>query len=135
MLTKGEVATLLVAWSSMNDIQLADNDACLPQDVCSPEDRVHVRRAATLVDRLRTDFSFVKSPRFQRQVEGKSAAFSAMKQKLEDEPSKRAQHARLFDAALNSILASEEVYDLVPAERHADLRELQARLQRLGNPE
>ena len=134
MLTKCELLNLLVAWSCMGDADLADDDACLSGEVCSPDDRERVRRAARLVDLLRRRFRYVESPRFLREVAGKSPAYAAMRRKLQDEPAKRPEHLLSFNASLNAMLTSREAYDFVPAERHAELDALRDVLGQVGNP-
>jgi hypothetical protein len=135
MLSKGELVTLLVAWSSMNDADLVDDDACLSVEVCHQSDRAAVRRAARLVDHLRKRFSYVESPRFLHTLAGKSDSYAAMRRKLEDQPTKRVVHLASFNAALRSVLSSRDAYDLVPAERHAELDALADVLRRVGNPD
>ena len=135
MLTKVELVTLLVAWSSMNDMGLADEDTSLSAEICSPVDRAPVRRAARLVDHLRKRFSYVESPLFVRELQGKSAAYATMRKKLEDEPTRRAAHLQSFTSALRSILSSREAYDLVPTERHTELAALAGLLRQVGNPD
>jgi hypothetical protein len=133
VLSKNELVTLLVSWSCMSDTALADDDACLPEEVCHRNDRAAVRRAARLVDHLRNRFSYVESPRFSRGQAGKSSAYAAMRRKLEDAPTKRVNHLESFSAALRSILSSREAYDFVPAQRHNELDALVDILRQVGN--
>jgi hypothetical protein len=135
MLTKHDLVTLLVAWSSMNDAGLAEEDGCLSIEVCSPEDRPAVRRAARLIDHLRKRFSYLESPIFRRELQGKSEAVATMRTRLEDEPTKRVAHLQAFTSALRSILSSRDVYDLVPIERHAELDALASILEQVANPD
>lgn len=135
MLSKHDLLTLLVAWSSMNDARLAEEDACLSIEVCSPEDRPAVRRAARLIDHLRQRFSYVESPMFRREVQDKSEAYVTMRRRLESEPTKRAAHLQSFTSALRCILSSRDAYDLVPTERHPELDALGSLLHQLANPD
>ena len=135
MLTKAELVELLVAWSSMGDVDLVDEDACLSAEVCHPADRPRVRRAARLLHNVRGRFSYVESPRFLQEVAGKSDAYCAMRKNLEDQPIKRRQHRSSFNAALASILSSREVFELVPPDRHPELDSLVDELQHCRNPD
>jgi hypothetical protein len=134
LLTKRELASLLVGWSRTNDMHLADDDGCLTDEVCHPADRGAVRRAARIVHLLRQRFSYLEAPMFQRSLAGKGASFRQMKRRLEDDPKRRAVHACAFDGALSSVLTSGEAYDLVPNGRHVELDTLVELLRGLGNP-
>ena len=134
-MSKAELLTLLVAWSRMNDAALADDDACLSIEVCDPKDRPEVRRAALLIDHLRNRFSYLDSPRFHREIDGKSASYVSMRERLENAPTKRAAHLDMFTSALGSVLLSRDVYDLVPEERHAELDALANIFRQVANPD
>ena len=89
-----------------------------------PATKESVLSVLALVQELITGYDYLESPRFRGGIEGKPAAFSAMKGKIENEPLKRAAHRQHYYNCLANILESDEVYELTPENKHRLLDEI-----------
>ena len=119
----------------MNDADLASRDEGLPNEVCLPADRSIVRELRAYILPLRQSFEYTRSPEFRSSVAGKSAALQGMQEKLARDPVRRQGQVERFDKALESVLNSDEAFELLPEEQHGVLLRVRALAQSLGNPD
>jgi hypothetical protein len=134
VLTKPELLQLLVAFASMNDTGLVDEDRILASEVCAPEDRALVREAAYGIRSLIVGFDYARSHEFQQLVAGKSTSVAAMLGRQAADPVHRKQHLDRFKQALAAQLTSDEARHLASLDQQAGLARVKVLLESVGNP-
>lgn len=135
MLSRVRLIKTLVDIASVKDIPILKDDRNLPKEICHPEDRETVRRMASIIDELLRDFEYLHSPEFEEEISGKSPALIEMKQRLADEPVRRREHRKRFERALGDVLSCEEVFRLIPHDRHDQVKNLIGLAGALRNPD
>ena len=135
MLKKPELLKLLVALIRMNDSHVLSTDEGLTGEACSPEDRVIVRDLCELLIPIRRFYEYTRSPEFTKSLEGKSPQVQSMMRKLASDPAKKKQQLERLDRALEELLTSGDVFQLVSEEGHENIREIVRRVGTLSNPD
>jgi hypothetical protein len=133
MLSKQQLIGMLVGLKRVNDIDLVEDRAVLNHRVCLEGDILLVRRMAGIVNELYDTFNYSRSPEFLRSIEGKSAEFKSMREKLLT-PAKRNEIQRRLDQALEQIMSSDEVFELIEPGRQERIKELRNLLGEVSNP-
>jgi hypothetical protein len=77
---------------------------------------------------LLSTYRYAACPEFLNLTSGKSAAFRAMKEKIEMEPQRHRKHREQFIDALRKLPESNRVYSLLDPELHPVLDELALRV-------
>lgn len=135
MLKKPELLKLLVALIRMKDSHVLSTDEGLTGEVCSPEDRAIVRDLRGLLTPIRRFYEYTESPEFSMSLEGKSPQVQSMMRKLASDPAKKRQQLERLDRALEELLTSGDVFQLVREEEHDNLREIVRLVGTLSNPD
>lgn len=134
MLNKQQLICMLVGLTRVSDIDLVNDKAVLSHEVCLVSDQSSVRRMAAIVSELYDTFDYSQSPEFIRSIEGKSPEFRAMRQRMLT-PMMRTELRSRLGRALEKVLDSEEVLDLIELRRQELIKELRTLLRNLSNPD
>ena len=134
MLSRSELLRMIVDLCSVNDIEILGDPRALPEEICATEDRDIVRNMASIILCLLDDFDYQRSPEFNDLIQGRSAAFVAMKKRIASDAVKRDEQRKRVEKALGDLLANDDAYKLLPKEHHTILSELVGFAQALRNP-
>lgn len=131
MLTKGQLAGILVSFNETRSLHLLEEPAVL-EETCLPRDLSIVIQMSAIISRLLDTFDYSRSPEFLRSVEGKSPEFLAMKLRMIT-PIRRTEVRKRLGDALANVLKSNAAFELVDEPRHKLLEELRTLLFQVSN--
>jgi hypothetical protein len=126
---------MIVDTVAVQDIEILQEDRCLPPEVCLPQERTLVRRIAGLVQGLLDSYSHEESPEFRASCMGKSDAYVAVARKFTRDPMHRKANLTRVEAALARLVESNEAYHLIANHRHNQLDEIREIAHTLSNPQ
>jgi hypothetical protein len=135
MLSRRDLMTMIVETVAVCDITILNEDRCLPIEVCLPSDRTLVRQLAQLVQGLLDSYSHEESPEFGASCIGKSEAYIAVARKFSRDPMRRKANLARIEAALASLMESDDAYRLIANARHRELDEMRDIALSLSNPQ
>jgi hypothetical protein len=128
------VLAMIVGLVSCSDGDLLD-DGRITTGLAVREEWPAVRQAGVLVQGLMKDFNYAASPEFDRSVAGRSESYRAMKASIMSDPVNRKELKKRFLDALSRALSSDDIYQLLPESKHAEVREVVRLILSLSNPD
>ncbi len=133
MIDRNHLIGLLIVFIQLGDGDLLDEDKILSEELCDPADRCTVRELKNILTQLIENFSYLRSPRFHSEIEGKSEAYAQMYRRRCDDPVRRISFRESFCDSLKNI-EDDEVLDFVPPECQELVFSVRLLLAKISNP-
>jgi hypothetical protein len=132
MLTKQKLLQVLLGLKETNSTHAIHEPEFLTE-ICVEGDAPLVLRMFAIVNEMVDAFDYTKSPEFLRSVGGKSSEVRAMRLKLIN-PVRKKELRKRFREAMDNVLQSDEILDLVEPVRVERIKELRNLLCEVSNP-
>lgn len=133
VLTRRQLLQAIVGLIEVSDYGLLSQDAVLGE-MADPADFSRIREIAGMVKRFYDEFDYTQSMEYRASVQGKSAAYEEVSQRMASDAKKAATHRARLGMAFLELPATTELQSLLPAAVNEDLAKLARSVSALRNP-